>query len=1160
MRIRQLNLIRFGKFTDRKIEMPAAEQDIHFIVGPNEAGKSTVRSAIGNWLYGIPARTPLAFIHPMPELRLGGVIERKVEGAAQAICLAFERAKANKNTLRTPDDAVLPDTILQSWLNGLDEQAFARMYALDHTTLVEGGSGILSASDDLGRMLFQSAAGIQHLGQVLQELQSEADGLWGPRKAASREYYAALELFDKANDDLKKSTLRTRDWKSQHDTLRETEQALEEARERHIEFRLQLSRLERIRRVQPMLLSLDLTQARLNDLLALGHVPLLAEDAAQVLSQANQDLALAEAEIQRHERDIGQANTALSGIQVDHKLVSLAPDITEINERRLQFRAHRADIIKRIEEVRVEWQRAQELAASLGWGAVDDEGVRQRLPAQAVRTRLRRLLKERGELATQLKSAQDILTARQQDIDKASQTLAGLQDAVIRPALATAVEQAHKLGDHAAVLADLHARREQLSDNLKAALAALGSWRREPAELQVMVVPGVSDMQGLLAEQRADELELKSLQEAQETKASEQRRIELDLDQLVRTFQPVSREQLAEARSLRDADWDAIKISPQDLAARAGQFEGRIRETDVLADTRLDRVQHEADRQAKTQRLEVVGLEVETLQERVEAIEGRMRQRAEQWMAQSAACGLPQLPMDVVPVWIEKRQAALDLFSEIESLDRQSQIRLNSAENVRTALWAQIQNPGSADVPPSLVECLRIAQEQVSKATQTRGQKSTLEKQILDAKGVLATLKSSVQTAQEIWDRWEHSWGDATKNAGYAESVFPDRVEAELDVMDQLDGLLSKIRSTRIERIDTMQADLDSFTAATLSLVALVAPDLGTQIPEDIVLELLKRLSLAKQAEAAFADWQSRLQRSRDGLTDAQQKRSFVTAKLAPLLEVAGVGDAKALAIAIEHSDLRRELERELSRTEVNLNEGADGLSLEQLRAEAKGVDLSTLVVEIERVNQQAVEVVEKISILSTQHGTQKNNFAAFDGSDQAAKAESQRQEAISRMSEAVDRYLKVHTAARVLKWSMEKFRETKQGPMLTKASAIFSTLTQGSFSRLLVDADAQIPRLFGIRPDGAQVDVPGMSEGSRDQLYLALRLAALDMQVDQGRSMPLIADDLFINFDDQRTTAGLKVLGELSRKMQVVFLTHHDHLVPLAREALGPGLNVVEL
>jgi uncharacterized protein YhaN len=72
--------------------------------------------------------------------------------------------------------------------------------------------------------------------------------------------------------------------------------------------------------------------------------------------------------------------------------------------------------------------------------------------------------------------------------------------------------------------------------------------------------------------------------------------------------------------------------------------------------------------------------------------------------------------------------------------------------------------------------------------------------------------------------------------------------------------------------------------------------------------------------------------------------------------------------------------------------------------------------------------------------------------------------------------------------------------------------------------------------------------------------LAALELQVEQGQNMPLIADDLFINFDDRRTAAGLKVLGDLSRSMQVVFLTHHDHLVPLAKEVLGDDLNVVYL
>lgn len=60
--------------------------------------------------------------------------------------------------------------------------------------------------------------------------------------------------------------------------------------------------------------------------------------------------------------------------------------------------------------------------------------------------------------------------------------------------------------------------------------------------------------------------------------------------------------------------------------------------------------------------------------------------------------------------------------------------------------------------------------------------------------------------------------------------------------------------------------------------------------------------------------------------------------------------------------------------------------------------------------------------------------------------------------------------------------------------------------------------------------------------------------------TMSLIADDLFINFDDRRTVAGQHVLGDLSRSMQIVFLTHHDYLVPLAKEVLGPDLNVMRL
>jgi uncharacterized protein YhaN len=65
------------------------------------------------------------------------------------------------------------------------------------------------------------------------------------------------------------------------------------------------------------------------------------------------------------------------------------------------------------------------------------------------------------------------------------------------------------------------------------------------------------------------------------------------------------------------------------------------------------------------------------------------------------------------------------------------------------------------------------------------------------------------------------------------------------------------------------------------------------------------------------------------------------------------------------------------------------------------------------------------------------------------------------------------------------------------------------------------------------------MSDGTRDQLFLALRWAALELHVGQAMPLPFIADDLFINYDDARAEAGLEALKGLSEQIQVIFLTH---------------------
>ncbi len=164
-------------------------------------------------------------------------------------------------------------------------------------------------------------------------------------------------------------------------------------------------------------------------------------------------------------------------------------------------------------------------------------------------------------------------------------------------------------------------------------------------------------------------------------------------------------------------------------------------------------------------------------------------------------------------------------------------------------------------------------------------------------------------------------------------------------------------------------------------------------------------------------------------------------------------------------------------------------------------------------------------------------------------------------MGDCAEQFVRVRTAATLLQWAIDRYRREKQAPLLKRAGQMFATLTSNSFSDLRVEYDEKDrAHLAGIRPDDSTVSVDGMSDGTADQLYLALRLASVEEYLSRAHPLPFVADDLFINFDDTRAAAGFKVLAELGRKTQILFFTHHRHLVDIARSTLGESINIITL
>ena len=1181
MRIRELRLLRYGKFTDRLLALPHAPQDIHLVVGANEAGKSTMRRALSDWLFGFPMRsTGMDFLHPMQDLRLGGIIEdnpasreepssgqdtatgstkTKASSDEQIRSLNFERRKGQKNTLRTPADEPLPDSTLHEWLGSLQTDEFRRMYALDHATLVEGSESILQASDDIGRMLFQAAAGIEHLGDALKTLQQEADSLWAPRKSGNRVFYQQQDAYEDARRTLGQAQLRTRDWKESHDALMDVQHQLEEARSKHAEIQQHIHRLERIRRVQPLLRDAEAVRQRQEALQASGMPPLLPEDARQIFEQASRQGALVQAEMTRLQTALNELDQALAAITLDTPVLARADEITRLDEARVQCHDHPARLQRHQEKLQTLQARVKALAAELGWPAEDEAAVAHRLLPPAWRERTAELIRRHQALQHAVEKARHERDAQAQNLSQWQAHLQSLASDGIDPALSDLLEQARRPGDPDAQSDALTRERQRLDAALEATLAGMGPWRQPIDRLQAMLVPEASQVDALRVQQHDDARALQARQEALQKKFQDIQQQEQALLQLVRHHQPVSREDVAQVRQQRDDDWQAIKADPANLPDRAGAFEARMHEADTLADARLERAQHEADRQSYANQLEKLKLECTGIESDIQAIETRMARRQADWKAQAAACGLPDLPLDAALTWLKRHQDALELLARRQTAEHQLKTLLQRVEALRQALTDRLALPATT----GLDDALRQARERLETAQRIAGQRSTLEAQIQDAQRRLVPLQTALTQAESQWQEWQQAWQAALAEAGHEDTLPVDQLETRLAQMQDIQTLLAQMDSLRADEIEPLQNALDSWMRHARTLADQLMPDAPADMSvQDMTLTLADRLKAARQDEAEHHRLQQQQARNRQALEAARQQQIQVDALLQPLRVAAGIDDMALLGPAITHSEERRQIEHEIQRIETALREAGDGQPLESLRTEAASIEPDQLQVELNRLGTEAGQVVEDISRLGARHGQLKAAFDALTGSDAAARAAARQQEAAAGMAEAAERYLRLKTAARLLQWSMERFRQTRQGPMLARASEIFQALTLGSFSRLLVDADSHdSPRLVSIRTDGNKpVEVPGLSEGTRDQLYLALRLAALDQQASQGSRMPLIADDLFINFDDRRTEAGLQVLGEVSRRMQVILLTHHDHLVPLARQVLGDGLNVIEL
>ena len=1172
MRLARLDLLRYGCFTDASIELPRAARDIHIIFGPNEAGKTTSLTAIEDLLFGIPERSPFNFKHNYGAMRLGAVLEQGDEH------FEFQRRKSRKETILGPDGLPMAgdEQLLAPFLGGADRNYFDRMFNLSHSRLAEGGKAIIAAKDDVGQMLFAAGTGLADLRERLKQLEQEADGLWAPRRS-KRAYYEAQGRFEDAQRRRRDHSLSVNAWRAARTALDDAETAYQERRQENEDKSTELKKLARIRRIHACVRE---RAELLQEIAALGDVTVLAEDAVTLLADAEKQDAEVRAEVSVRTPQLDEDRKELGAITFDRALVRRAAEIVDLNEKRIALRGERRDLPKRRDEFRIELESLGRLAGEIGWTFTDAAGLIERVPPRSKVEPVRTLLARHGEVTAELRNGRKAVEETQAALQEQTSLLRETGEAADVSGLAAVLAAVRESGDVAGRMRTAEGQVAEATEEIERKVRVLKPVLAEGADIESIAVPprdavvahrdAVRDLDQRQAENERRLVEARNaLQRDRESVA-----------QRVRDEGLVAPEALAEARDYRDVLWELVKARYVDgtefpaeeaqayadaLDDLPGSFTRAVEQADSVADRRFDQAQaageltllarNIAGHEMLIGQLETAEMKLATERESLDAA----------WQALWAAVLVEPLAPDVMLAWLEARDGIVALIERQRAAERQLEDGRKEEQTVIAQVQTELSKLGweaeavKADSLRVLIERADgFRRQQEANAEKIAGMLEAVRK----AKTEVARRQRELEKAQAAQEGWQAKWADAVAALDLQGESKPEVVSARIKVIDDMRDHAASARDLRDKRIATIERDVTAFEGAVAEVVAALAPDLASAEAEKAVLTLDKQREASLTRHQRHTELTKAVAEREKKIAELEESRKACWASVEPLYQAAGVTDVEVLRTAIQRSDRARTLKGKLAAVMETLAQQGDGLAIEALEEECRDVDIDAV-----QARQEAAEAELKVLVADLEKAVEartdaRRAFEAFGGDDAAARAAADREEARAAMREAAERYVRVRSSGILLRWAIDRYRREKQGPLLKRAGELFRALTRNSFGRLEVGFDeTEDVHLMGVRPDGQVVPVPGLSTGAEDQLFLALRVAAIEDYLSRAAALPFVADDLFINFDDGRSAAGFEVLAQLSERTQVLFYAHHEHLVDVARKTLGnDDIHVIHL
>ncbi len=1156
MRLRSLTLERYGVFEKTRLELDPAPGRLNLIYAPNGGGKSQLVHAFCDLLFGIHGQSPMDFrFDDYAGMRLSAEVE------IAGVQTAFTRRKGRGNTLLDTAGQPIDPALVRQWLGSVaDRDRLLALFALDSHRLRQAEGQLKDSDGTLAEALLSGTGELHPIRDLKARLEKRRDEIGIPKGRAGRPLNAAGAEWEDAGKRLRAATQSPEQHAAQDRQWRKAVVDQQAADKRMAEALAEARRLERMAITQPAVVRRD---AALAALAALPDQPLLdpalasrvdAAEAARV--RTNDQFATA----RRAAEEAASRTAAYSAAPV----LAHAEAIDALGTRLGAAAKAREDAPTLERERNRALEAAAGLLRQLGLD-VPPQQAASVIPARAQAAAVQ------AAIATHTRLRSAVAEAADRVLRATTATLGA--DGLARPSSRIDTPGLEALCTVIRADGAVATRRREAEAAVAAAEAALAA--------SVARIPGWTNPAELLALAPQDSRSFDRLHEAAQDaaaayercrataaqKVAERTRRAVVVDQTRAAGAPPDQGALIAARARRDAGWTLVLArlggapDPAAEAAYAQQpigqaFHDAVTRADAIADERFRGASTLANLRQAENRLAEATAEADAAGQAAQEAQQQSQAATTAWGALVAPLRLPETATteDVRGI-LAARTAAIDARERQMLADAHAQQLAG-----QHAAWADRLAAALGTAPDELDILLATADQVIREAGQFATEAAKRQVQAAADAAKLREETAGHTQAQARLAAWAEEWRGHLQALGRPAGEHPDVTAGLLGLFDELRDHVT-LAADRGERIAGITAEIATFEAE----LAAVQRGLGLAGSGDAYADargLAAALADARQLAALAAEHTAATERAQAALAKAEAAHRQSETELRAVLALCGVDTTEAARVRLHQSAARRDATDQRDAAEQTMLATAGSLSLDALLAEAATLPPDAVPGLRNKADQDAAEQSELATRAAVQASELRRQLTGDEADDQVRVALADQSAALATAERTAEEALVLHLAAIMLDRGLKRVENERGDAGLGRISALFSRLTGGGYSRLeAVDAGgaARLRAVDAAWPKEHK-SMQQLSEGTRDQLCLALRMAAIEDHVKAAPALPFIGDDILQSFDDHRSLRAMEVLTELSQHNQVILLTHHRSLLNLAGELPAGSVHVVQI